>query len=76
VEIGEKLGQPPVPPVHPNRVSFIVWQRFVHNPWRKTLDDLLKVLEGSEIYNFPIHNFVHFYSTFWSYACSNRDAGK
>jgi hypothetical protein len=35
-----------------------------------------KVVEGSEIYNFPIHHFVHFYSTFWSYACSNRDAGK
>jgi hypothetical protein len=36
----------------------------------------VKVVEGSEIYNFPIHYFVHFYSTFWSYTCSNRDTGK
>jgi hypothetical protein len=36
----------------------------------------VKVLEGSEIYNFPIRHFVHFYSTFWSYACSNRVSGK
>jgi hypothetical protein len=31
----------------------------------------VKVVEGSEIYNFPIHHFVHFYSKFWSFACSN-----
>jgi hypothetical protein len=31
------------------------------------------VVEGNEIYNFPIHHFVHFYSTFWSFTCSNRD---
>jgi uncharacterized membrane protein YoaT (DUF817 family) len=24
----------------------------------------VKVVEGSEIYNFPIHHFVHFYSIF------------
>jgi hypothetical protein len=36
----------------------------------------VKVVEGSEIYNFPIHYFVHFYSTFWSYTCSNRGTGK
>jgi hypothetical protein len=33
----------------------------------------VKVVEGSEIYNFPIHHFVHFYSTFGSFTCSNRD---
>jgi hypothetical protein len=33
----------------------------------------VKVVEGSEIYNFPIHHFVHFYSTFWSFTRSNRD---
>jgi hypothetical protein len=32
----------------------------------------LKVVDGSEIYNFPIHYFVHFYSTFWIFTCSNR----
>jgi hypothetical protein len=31
-EIGEKLGQPPVPPVHRNMATFKVWQQFVHNP--------------------------------------------
>jgi hypothetical protein len=30
-----------------------------------------KVVEGSEIYNFPIHHFVHFYSKFWSKTRSN-----
>jgi hypothetical protein len=29
------------------------------------------VVEGSEIYNFPIHQFVHFYSNFWSSSISN-----
>jgi hypothetical protein len=33
----------------------------------------VKVVEGSEIYNFPIHYFVHIYSTFWSFTCSDRD---
>jgi hypothetical protein len=27
--------------------------------------DFVKVVEGSEIYNFPIHYFVHFYSKIW-----------
>jgi hypothetical protein len=36
----------------------------------------VKVVEGSEVYNFPIHHFVHFYSTFWSYTCSNGGTGK
>jgi hypothetical protein len=34
---------------------------------------VVKVVEGSEIYNFSIHHFVHFYSTFWSFKRSNRD---
>jgi hypothetical protein len=36
----------------------------------------VKIVEGSEIYNFPIHYFVHFYSKFWSFACSNGDSAK
>jgi hypothetical protein len=36
--------------------------------------DFVKVVEGSEIYNFPIHHFVHFYSNFWSFKHSNRGA--
>jgi hypothetical protein len=31
----------------------------------------VKVVEGSEIYNFAIHLFVHFYSNFWSFSISN-----
>jgi hypothetical protein len=31
----------------------------------------VKVEEGSEIYNFPIHHFEHFYSKFWSFSFSN-----
>jgi hypothetical protein len=36
----------------------------------------VKVVEGSEIYNFPIHHFVHFCSKFWRYSCSNRGTVK
>jgi hypothetical protein len=32
----------------------------------------VKVVEGSEIYNFPIHHFVHFYSKFLRKTCSKR----
>jgi hypothetical protein len=32
----------------------------------------VKVVGGSEIYNFPIHHFVHFYSTFGSFARSKQ----
>jgi hypothetical protein len=42
----------------------------------KHITAFVKVVEGSEIYNFPIHHFVHFYSTFWSYTCSNGGTGK
>jgi hypothetical protein len=45
VEIGENLGQPPVP-VHRNRAAFKVWQRFVQNPGRKTLDGLCESCRG------------------------------
>jgi hypothetical protein len=31
----------------------------------------VKVVEGSEIYNFPIHHFVHFYSKFLTKTWSN-----
>jgi hypothetical protein len=48
--------------------TFKVWQQFVHNPLRKTPYAFVKVVGGSEIYNFPIHHFVHFYSTFGSFA--------
>jgi hypothetical protein len=33
---------------------------------KNTIWPFVKVVEGSEIYNFCIHHFVHFYSTFWS----------
>jgi hypothetical protein len=34
----------------------------------------VKFVEGSGIYNFPVHHCVHFYSNFWSFRCSNRGA--
>jgi hypothetical protein len=34
----------------------------------------VKVVEGSEIYNFPIHHLVHFYTNFWSKSQSNQPA--
>jgi hypothetical protein len=36
----------------------------------------VKVVAGNEIYNFRIQSFVHFYSKFWSYLCSNKDSAK
>jgi hypothetical protein len=39
--------------------------------WEKYPIAFVKVVEGSEIYNFPIHHFVHFYSTFWRNSRSN-----
>jgi hypothetical protein len=39
--------------------------------WEKHPRAFIKVVEGSEIYNFPIRHFVHFYSNFWSFLCSN-----
>jgi hypothetical protein len=40
--------------------------------WEKHPRAFVKVVEGSEIYNFPIHHLVHFYSKFWSFKRSNR----
>jgi hypothetical protein len=40
--------------------------------WEKHPRAFVKVVEGSEIYNFPIHYFVHFYSNFWRNSFSNR----
>jgi hypothetical protein len=31
----------------------------------------VKVVEGSEIYNFPIHHLEHFSCNFWSFSSSN-----
>jgi hypothetical protein len=36
----------------------------------------LKVVEGSEIYIFPIHHLLHFYSNFWRFPRSNRGTVK
>jgi hypothetical protein len=36
VEIGEKLGQSLVSPVHKNMATFKVWQQFEQNPLRKS----------------------------------------
>jgi hypothetical protein len=44
----------------------------MQNPLRKHRRAFVKVVEGSKIYNFPIHCFVHFYSNFWRFSCSNR----
>jgi hypothetical protein len=46
VEIGEKLGQLAVPPVHRDIAAFKVWQRFVQNPLRKTLYGLCERCRG------------------------------
>jgi hypothetical protein len=46
VEIGEKCGQPTVPLVSPNKAAFKVWQCFVQNPWRKTLDGVCESCRG------------------------------
>jgi hypothetical protein len=32
----------------------------------------VKVVEGSEIYNFPIHHILHFYSKIWRKTNFNR----
>jgi hypothetical protein len=73
MEIIEKRGQPTTSPVYRNRATFKVGKPSCKNHGEKHLRAFVKVVEGSEIYNFPIHHFVHFYSTFWSFTCSNRD---
>jgi hypothetical protein len=42
--------------------------------WEKHPRAFVKVVECSEIYNFPIHHFVHFHSNFLSFKRSNRGA--
>jgi hypothetical protein len=71
VEIGEKLGQLAVPPVHRDMATFKVGKPFLQKPLRKTPMSLVKVVQGSEIYNFGIHCSVHFSSNFWSKSWSN-----
>jgi hypothetical protein len=60
VEKDEKCGQLSASPVHRDVVAFIVWQQIVQNPLRKHPRAFVKVVEGSEIYNFAIHHLVHF----------------
>jgi hypothetical protein len=72
VEIGGKCGRLTVAPVHRDRAAFKVGKTFLQNLLRKTLYGFVKVVEGSEIYNFHIHHFVHFYSRFLRKTRSNR----
>jgi hypothetical protein len=44
--------------------------------WEKHPRAFVRVVEGSEICNFPIHHFVHFYSNFWIFLHSNRGSVK
>jgi hypothetical protein len=44
----------------------------MQNPSGKHHMTFVKVGKGGEIYNFPIHHLVHFYSNFWSFKRSNR----
>jgi hypothetical protein len=46
VEIGEKLSQLAVPPVHRDRLAFKVGTTFLQNPWRKTLYGLCESCRG------------------------------
>jgi hypothetical protein len=39
--------------------------------WEKHPRAFVKVVEGSEIYNFPIHHLEHFSCNFWSFSMSN-----
>jgi hypothetical protein len=72
VEKGEKLGQLPAAPVPRDMAAFKVGKTFLQNPLRKHPRAFVIVVEGSEIYNFPIHHFVHFYSKFGRKSRSNR----
>jgi hypothetical protein len=46
------------------------------NCWEKHLKAFVKVVDGSEIYNFPSHHLVHFYSNFWRFSHSNQGTVK
>jgi hypothetical protein len=80
VEISEKRGQPTAAPVHQDRATFQVWLQFMQNPLRKHPRAFVKVVDGSEIYNFPIHLLVHFScknsSYFWSNVASPTRSGR
>jgi hypothetical protein len=39
--------------------------RSCSNRREKHYTAFVKPVEGSEIYNVPVHHFMHFYSTFW-----------
>jgi hypothetical protein len=54
--------------------AFKVGKTFLQNPLRKHRTAFVKVVEGSEIYNFPIHHLVHFSSNFGSKSGSNSPA--
>jgi hypothetical protein len=69
-EKGGKLGQLAVPPVHRDMAAFKVGKPFLQKPLRKHLRAFVKVVEGSEIYNFGIHCSVHFSSSFGRKPCS------
>jgi hypothetical protein len=76
VEIGEKLDGLAVPPVSQTRPTFNVGTTFLQNLSRKHPIAFLKVVEGNEIYNFPIDRNVHFSSRFWSYTRPNQGTAK
>jgi hypothetical protein len=42
--------------------------------WGKHYRAFVKVVEGSGIYNFAIHHFVHFYSKLWKKSWPNRSS--
>jgi hypothetical protein len=63
-------------PVYRNRVNSKFGSNLCKNRGEKHHTAFVKVVEGSEIDNFPIHHFVHFYSNFWRFSCSNRGTVK
>jgi hypothetical protein len=69
VENGEKLGQLPAAPVHRVLAAFKVGKPLLQKPVKKHLRAFVKVVEGSEIYNFDIHRPVHFSSNFGRKSC-------
>jgi hypothetical protein len=61
VEKGGKLGQLPAAPCSPNLSGIKSLAAIcVKNHGEKHHKAFVKVVEDSEIYNFPIHHLVHF----------------
>jgi hypothetical protein len=56
--------------------AFKVGTTFLQNPLRKYPRAFVKVVEGSDIYNFPIHTLVHFSCKKLSFYRSNRASPK